>query len=293
MGVLRAKAVPAARIESFATSGMGASPSWAVLCADKHVAFTPEIGVVGDVRLVADLPPPGCWTTASRWPRRTCAPRTATVPVVLADVARRAERRLSDDGIQTLAGYEMEFVLTDLSGNRLGERGWPAYGLGVLSELSSFTTEVAQAFAAAGCPAEQLHAEYGTGQFELSLPPAPPVVAADAVLLARSVVFPGRAVGTGCGVHPRPSPFRTVPATAGTCPCPSPLPAARCCPAARSAGLTETGAQLIAGLPSTGWSKPSRCWPVRPCRRTGCNPVRGPAPTAAGGWRTGRRPCGC
>jgi len=248
-GVLRAKAVPAARIESFATSGMGASPSWAVFCADNHVAFTPEIGVVGDVRLVADLAAARVlddgFAVAPADVRTQDGDRSG---LCWRDVARRAERRLADDGIQTLAGYEMEFVLTDLTGNRLGELGWPAYGLGVLSELSSFTTEVAQALAAAGCPAEQLHAEYGTGQFELSLPPAPPVVAADAVLLARSVVSRvGRRHGLRASFSPKPFPdsagngghlHLSFTATG------RPLLSG----GAESAGLTETGAQLIAGL---------------------------------------------
>lgn len=147
-----------------------------------------------------------------------------------------------------LAGYEMEFILTDLAGDRLGELGWPAYGLGVLSELSGFATDVAEALAAAGCPAEQLHAEYGIGQFELSLPPAPPVAAADAVLLARAVIS---RVARKYGLRPSfsPKPFADssgngahlhLSFTADG----QPLLSAGDGPAQ----LTETGGQLIAGL---------------------------------------------
>src|SRR3712207_8310712 len=54
-GVIRAKTVPARRIESFARSGMGASLTWPVFCVDNGIAMTPEVGVVGDLRLTADL----------------------------------------------------------------------------------------------------------------------------------------------------------------------------------------------------------------------------------------------
>lgn len=248
-GVLRAKSVPAARIESFATNGMGASPSWAVFCVDNHVAFTPEIGVVGDVRLVADLAAARVlddgFAVAPADVRTQDGERSG---LCWRDVARRAEGQLADRGIQVLAGYEMEFILTDLAGDRLGELGWPAYGLGVLSELSGFATDVAEALAAAGCPAEQLHAEYGIGQFELSLPPAPPVAAADAVLLARAVIS---RVARKYGLRPSfsPKPFADssgngahlhLSFTADG----QPLLSAGDGPAQ----LTETGGQLIAGL---------------------------------------------
>lgn len=248
-GVLRAKSVPPARIESFATNGMGASPSWAVFCVDNHVAFTPEIGVVGDVRLVADLAAARVlddgFAVAPADVRTQDGERSG---LCWRDVARRAEWQLADRGIQVLAGYEMEFILTDLAGDRLGELGWPAYGLGVLSELSGFATDVAEALAVAGCPAEQLHAEYGIGQFELSLPPAPPVAAADAVLLARAVIS---RVARKYGLRPSfsPKPFADssgngahlhLSFTAGG----QPLLSAGDGPAQ----LTETGGQLIAGL---------------------------------------------
>ena len=53
-GVTRAKAVPVDRLEAFVHVGMGASPSWNVFCVDFGVAFTPELGVIGDLRLRLD-----------------------------------------------------------------------------------------------------------------------------------------------------------------------------------------------------------------------------------------------
>lgn len=49
-GVTRAKYVPLQRLSAFEKSGMGVSPSWSVFCVDSGIAFTPDIGVVGDLR---------------------------------------------------------------------------------------------------------------------------------------------------------------------------------------------------------------------------------------------------
>ena len=53
-GVTRAKYVPLRRLESFQRSGMGVSPSWSVFCVDSGIAFTPNIGVDGDLRIRID-----------------------------------------------------------------------------------------------------------------------------------------------------------------------------------------------------------------------------------------------
>src|ERR1044071_1773559 len=50
-GVTRAKYVPLRRLESFRRAGMGVSPSWSVFCVDSGIAFTPNIGVDGDLRI--------------------------------------------------------------------------------------------------------------------------------------------------------------------------------------------------------------------------------------------------
>jgi len=53
-GVTRAKAVPLDRLEAFVRNGMLASPSCNVFCIDFGIAFTPELGVLGDLRLRLD-----------------------------------------------------------------------------------------------------------------------------------------------------------------------------------------------------------------------------------------------
>lgn len=189
-GVLRCKAVPAARIESFARSGMGASLTWPVFCVDNGIAFTEQIGVTGDLRLTADLDAAVVVDEGFAWaPADVRDQQGELSPLCWRSVARDQEARLAALGITALIGHEMELFLTDLDGNQLGaELGWPCYGLGAFSELSGFASDLVERLAEVGIDVEQIHAEYGTGQFELSLPPAPPLRAADNVLLARTVL---------------------------------------------------------------------------------------------------------
>ena len=53
-GVTRGKYVPVRRLGDFQRSGMGVSPSWSVFCVDTGIAFTPAIGVAGDLRIRID-----------------------------------------------------------------------------------------------------------------------------------------------------------------------------------------------------------------------------------------------
>jgi glutamine synthetase len=249
-GVIRAKTVPARRIESFARSGMGASLTWPVFCVDNGIAMTPELGVVGDLRLTADLERAVVLDHGFGWAPADVRDQDGAVsPYCWRSVTRRQVDRLAVLGIEARVGNELEFGLLDEAGRPLGERdGWPCYGAGVYSELGEFAADLCERLDAAGVPVEQIHAEYGLGQFEISLPPREPVAAADDVLLARAVI--GRtcrdhglrvtfspvpfAGGSGNGAHMHVSLTRDgVPLLTG---------------GALAEGLTEDGASAIAGI---------------------------------------------
>jgi glutamine synthetase len=170
-------------------------------------------------------------------------------PYCWRSVTRRQVDRLASLGIEALIGNELEFGLLDETGRPLGERdGWPCYGAAVYSELSEFAADLCERLDAAGVPVEQIHAEYGLGQFEISLPPREPVKAADDVLLARAVIgrtcrdhglrvsfspvpFSG---GSGNGAHMHVSLTRDdIPLLAG---------------GSLAEGLTDDGASAIAGI---------------------------------------------
>jgi glutamine synthetase len=211
-GVIRAKTVPARRIESFARSGMGASLTWPVFCVNNDVAMTPDVGVVGDLRLTVDLERAVVLDHGFGWAPADVRDQNGELsPYCWRSVARRQVQRLTSLGIEALVGHELEFGLLDESGRPLGERdGWPCYGAGVYSELSEFAADLCERLDAAGVPVEQIHAEYGLGQFEVSLPPREPVRAADDVLLARAVI------GRTCRDHGLRVTFSPLPFSGGS-----------------------------------------------------------------------------
>ena len=206
-GVARAKYVPTPRLAAFHRVGMGAAPSWSVFCADGAIAFTPELGVVGDLRiridpddlrLVADgvAWAPGDLHLQDGTPSPMCA-RTR-----LAEVADG----LGAAGLTALVGAELECTLLDPEGHHASGPGWAAYGLRSSMERSAFLVDVTGAAERAGVGVEQVHLEYGHDQLEVSLSPAHPVAAADAVLVARAVI--GRAAERhGLRVSFSPLPF--------------------------------------------------------------------------------------
>jgi glutamine synthetase len=186
-GVLRAKEVSLSRLGAFAAPGLGAAPSWAVFCVDDAIAFTPPFSAVGDMRLRLDLDAVRRTDATHAWgpvelvdqdgsPMGFC-PRTAL---------RRQLARAQSLGIAARAAIELEFVCFDAESNSV--LPGVAYGVRPLLESSAFLDDVHAAFDLAGLPLEQLHAEYGAGQFELSLPPLPPLAAVDAHVCARILV---------------------------------------------------------------------------------------------------------
>lgn len=187
-GVLRAKQVSLSRLGTFVSPGLGAAPSWAVFCVDDAIAFTPSIGAVGDMRLRLDMDA-----------LRRTDPGHAWAPIELVDqlglplglcprtALRRQMTRSAAAGVSVRAAIELEFVCFDAQHGGAVVPG-VAYGVRPLLEGAAFLDDLHAAFDAAGLPLEQLHAEYGAGQFELSLAPADPLTAVDAHVCARLLV---------------------------------------------------------------------------------------------------------
>lgn len=206
-GVIRTKGVPVERFPAFISAGMGASPSWLAFCVDPWIAFSPDFGVIGDLRLRID---PGATTIVERgvaWApagfhhqdgrRFDGCPRWRLQRTVAA---------LADAGLTARTGVELEFVLTRPDGTARGGPAWQGYGVRPVLDVAGLLTELADGLDAAGLPAEQLHAEYGQDQFEISLAPADPVTTADRTVLARILI--GRAAARhGLGVSFSPVPF--------------------------------------------------------------------------------------
>ena len=299
-GVARAKQVPVSRAARFHRIGLGASPTWNVFCIDNTIAFTPTLGVVGDLRLRADLVAHRLLGDGVAWapaeffdqdgiPVAGCAEGAAARPAGAGGGGRAGSAGRKRTGVRAHAA----------DGAALPHRHWQAYGLGAALEPEGLLADLIRAGDEVGLPVEQLHAEYGTGQYEVSLRPAAPLQAADRVVLARLVIGRVRAA-TAWRPRSRRCRSRAAPATARTSTCRSPGTACRCCPAGGPRGLTTQGeaalAGIVTGLPELlgvfagsvlsatrlqpgRWSGAFACWglenreaAVRFCAATGGNP---------------------
>jgi len=207
-GLTQAKAVPIRRTNTFADPGLGASPSWHAFAIDQvGIAFTDDVGVVGDQRVRIDLSALRIIGDGLAWAPGAFFEQDGTpVPMCSRGTLGHIEAALGEAGIEAAIGHEVEFVLVEPDGGRLPSTLWAQYGLAGVLEHEAFVRDVTGAAAAAGVGIEQLHPEYGANQFEISLSPLPPVAAADQLALTRLII--GRAARRhGMRVSFSPAPF--------------------------------------------------------------------------------------
>ena len=207
-GLTLAKTVPVRRTNTFADPGLGASPSWHAFAIDQSgIAFTRDVGVVGDQRLRIDLSALRMVGDGLAWAPAAFFEQDGTpVPACARGTLSRVQDALTEAGIEALIGHEMEFLLVAADGSRLPSTLWAQYGLAGVLEHETFVRDVIGSATAAGISIEQFHPEYGANQFELSLAPQPPLAAADQLVLIRLIV--GRAARRhGLRVSLSPAPF--------------------------------------------------------------------------------------
>jgi glutamine synthetase len=207
-GLTNAKTVPLRRTNAFTDPGLGASPSWHAFAIDQTgIAFTDDIGVVGDQRLRIDLAELRILGDGLAWAPAGFFEQDGTpVSVCSRGTLCRVQDALATAGMSAAVGHEIEFLLVDAAGGRLPSTLWAPYGLAGVLEHEAFVREVNAGAAAAGLAIEQFHPEYGANQFEISLAPQSPVAAADQVVLLRIIL--GRAARRqGLRVSLSPAPF--------------------------------------------------------------------------------------
>ncbi|WP_213578178.1 glutamine synthetase family protein [Rhodococcus sp. USK13] len=184
-GVSRAKVFPRSRLSAFAEAGAGASSSWSVFCVDDHLAFTPAFSVTGDLRLRIDPDEVRDLGNGTYWaPADLCEQDGTPSQACTRGALRRVTTRLAESGLSARTGHEIEFTLFDAASTE----EWSAYGLNAVLAQEEFFERLLAAAASAELPIEQLHAEAGLNQFEVSLAPADPVEAADNAVLARALI---------------------------------------------------------------------------------------------------------
>ncbi|WP_375487430.1 glutamine synthetase [uncultured Mycobacterium sp.] len=207
-GLTHAKTVPIRRTNTFADPGVGASPVWHAFAIDQTgIAFTDDIGVVGDQRIRIDLSALRIIGDGLAWaPGAFFEQDGAPVPACSRGTLARIEAALDEAGIKAVVGHEIEFVLVNPDGSPLPSTLWAQYGLAGLLEHEAFVRDVVATGTASGVGIEQVHPEYGVNQFEISLTPQAPVAAADQLVLTRMIV--GRVARRyGLRVSLSPAPF--------------------------------------------------------------------------------------
>jgi glutamine synthetase len=207
-GLTQAKTVPIRRTNTFADPGLGAGPSWHAFAIDQTgIAFTDDVGVVGDQRVRIDLSALRMVGDGLAWAPAAFFEQDGT-PVAMCGrgTLSRIETALKDAGIEAAIGHEIEFFLVGPDGGRLPSALWAQYGLAGVLEHEAFVRDVNSAATAAGVGIEQFHPEYGANQFEISLSPLAPVAAADQLALTRLIL--GRSARRhGLRVSLSPVPF--------------------------------------------------------------------------------------
>lgn len=195
-GIPRSRVVPIDALSEAADRGVGVTSLFAVFDSHDGITFAHHglANASGDVRLVPVLeglrPLPG--QPALAWaPGRQVADDGSPWPYDQRSALERQVRRADELGYRVRAGYELEFALCPAGSADIatapGHHG-PAYSPHALLEVDEFVAAVLRDADGAGLRINQLHAEYGLAQAELSLAATDPVTAADEQLLARQVI---------------------------------------------------------------------------------------------------------
>ena len=186
-GVARAKQVPLERLGTFHHNGLGASYSWATFCVDDFLPLTEYFSVVGDMRMKADLSALRVLGDGVAWVPLNIFDQDGTP---LSHCARGSLQRhvaaLHDEGLSARAAFEIEFTYFAADSGAVG--GGPAYGLRAMMDNEFLFADIAAALDVAGITLEQIHAEAGLGQIELSTAPVDPVGAADVLVVTRLIL---------------------------------------------------------------------------------------------------------
>jgi glutamine synthetase len=191
-GVTRVKAVPLPRLEHAAAWGIGASPVFdAFLTDDSIVPGRFAGGPIGDLRLhpdlnrlvVLDQQPGWGWAPADRFTQEGIEH-----PLDQRSLARRAVVALAERGLTAQAAFEIEWSVSIPGERFVPAVHGPAYGYTRIVERSDYLRDLLIALERQGVVVEQIHPEYASGQYELSVAVDDPVGAADTLVLVRETI---------------------------------------------------------------------------------------------------------
>ncbi len=192
-GIPRSRTVPVARLADVAKRGVGITTLFAVFTSHDGITFEHEALSTpsGDVRLLpvlARLRPLAGQPGLAWVPGRQLAADGSPWPYDQRGALEAQVQRAEQLGLRFRIGYELEFFVADgQEGLEPGHPG-PAYSPHALLAIDEFVAQLLGDLQANGLEVNQLHAEYGPAQVELSLAASDPVSAADNQLLARQTI---------------------------------------------------------------------------------------------------------
>lgn len=188
VGHTRGRAVPSADTTRALRRGVGWVPANLAIDCFGHIAEGNVFGSTGDLRLVPDAttgidipagqdkPEVRLLLAEQRHPDGRewhCCPRT---------FARRALEEFTErTGLEIIASFEHEFTIRDAADSA-------PFSLRRFRDAEPFGTELVELLDAVGLDPENWLPEYGTQQYEITLKPAPGLVAADRAILLRDLI---------------------------------------------------------------------------------------------------------
>ena len=210
VAMTRGRSIRSDAFDARRAGGVGWVPADLALTSFGDIATPNPFGALGDTRLVpidearitlpADDHRPKTELVLARiveldgrpW---ACDPRHALVEAVDA---------LAAHGLRLVASFEQEFAL---AGPAMAEGRQPVpFSVEAHRRAEPFGSSLVRILEAEGLSPETWLPEYGPGQYELTLAPADPLVAADRAILVRALV---RDLAASCGFEPTFVPLRT------------------------------------------------------------------------------------
>jgi len=211
-GLPLVKVVPVSQLQAVARQGVGFSPVSDAFRIDGVIDPGQRLARPdGDLRLLPDLaalrplePSSGwAWAPGDRRDRDG-----QPYPADQRSFCRRQQQALAAQGVELRAGFELEWLVAvpGPHGEAHPAMAGSPYGADRLVVALDYAAAITDALDAADLAWLQFHPEYGAGQFELSLAPAEPLVAADQLVVAKLLIQRVTArFGWRCSFSPLPA----------------------------------------------------------------------------------------